>query len=302
MKTGLYASTRSESGHPEPLDAAGHSAHRPSGPPAAGTPANESTGQGENAMKERTDPQLAWTFFLLMLSVILATVFQSSCGTSALSDEPIDDPTSLPAIFAVGKVVDESAGRTFATASAVFKGEGLTTVRLMGGSVELEDPQGNIHPMECSYNRLGAPYYTAPLPGSLELGAIYSFRVTLASGRMIVNSIKTPELDLQILSPGTGSTVAKRAPLELAWSGWNDRSALILIGPEQHTILDPFETGGKVAEDDGSTVLLPESMLALQPGPNLLSLARIGRTPANGFHPNSTVGAVLIATRPIYVD
>jgi len=253
-------------------------------------------------MSSKSDPQLAWTTFLLILSVLLAACFNHGCGSSRLSYAPIDDPSSIPATFAVGKVMDEFAGRTFTLASAAFKGEGLTTIRLLGGSVELQDPQGNIHPMELSYNRLGAPYYTVVLTDPLELGAIYSFRVTLPSGRMIENSITTPDYDLEIVSPAVGSTIDKWRPLELTWSGWNDRKALILIGPQEHTILDAFETGGKLAEDDGSTVLLPDSLFNLERGRNLLSVARIDRTPANGFHRNSTVGAVLLATRPVFVD
>lgn len=284
--------------NPAPMNRSGRPADRLQGEAPR---SRRNTGE-EIAMNARSDHQLAWTTFLLILAVLLAACVNSGCGSSRLSDEPIDDPSSIPATFVVGKVADESAGRTLTRASAVFKGEGLTTIRLLGGSVELLDPRGNLHPMELSYNRLGAPYYTACLSEPLELDAIYSFRVTLPGGRMIENAIKTPRHDLEILSPAMGSTIDRWLPVELSWSGWNDRKALILIGPEEHTILDPFETGGKLAEDDGSTVLLPESLLNLERGRNLLSVARIDRTPANGFHRNSTVGAVLLATRPIFVD
>lgn len=248
-----------------------------------------------------TDHQTAWSLSLLIVLAVLNAFVLTSCGMSGLSEETIDDPTSIPALFVVGRVTDESGSGTSAVASAVFKGEWLTTVRILNGSVELEDPQGSIIPLGIAYNRFNAPYYSATLPEGIQLGSFYSFRVTLASGRMIVNSVKTPQHELQIHSPEPGGVVLKTEPLELRWSGWNDREACILIGPEPQTVLDVFETGGKLAEDDGHTILLPESMRNLAAGPNVLSLARANRARANGFHPSSTVGAVLVESCPVTV-
>jgi len=253
-------------------------------------------------MKEGSYHQTLWTISHLIFLTTINAFALTSCGMSGLSSETIEDPTSIPAVFALGRIMDESSGRTSVVASAVFKGEGLSTVRFLEGSVELEDPQGNIHALELAYNRFGAPYYSTSLPGALQLDSFYSFRVTLATGRLIVNSIKTPASDLEIQSPEPGEVIQKTAPLELRWSGWNNREAYILIGRETHTILDVFETGGKLAEDDGHTVLLPESMKNVTTGPNILSLARINRSRANGFHPNSTVGAALVNSRPVLVD
>jgi len=253
-------------------------------------------------MSKKQNIQTFWTLSLLILFILLNALTISSCGTSNLSSEWIDDPTSIPANFAVGKIVDETSGHTSVVASAIFKGEGLTTVSFLDGTVELEDPQGNIIPLEIKTNRFGAPYYTAEIPAPLKLNSIYSFRVTLPSGRMIVNSIKTPGMDLEILSPETGTLVQKAAPLELRWSGWNTREAYILLSPETHRVLDVFESGGKLAEDDGLTVLLPESMRNVEQGRNVLSVARINRARANGFHPNSTVGAVILDSLSVTVE
>jgi len=247
------------------------------------------------------DPSIFKILFFISLT-LLAAVFTSSCGNSYLSSEPIEDPTSIPAVFAVGRIEDASSGEFSVTASAIFKGEWLTTVGFLDGLVELQDPQGNLHPMEQEFNRYGAPFYRTQLEGELQLDAFYTFRVTLPSGRLIVNSVKTPAQPLRIHAPAVGERILKAEPLQMQWSGWNDRAACILLSPEPHSLLDVFEVGGKLAEDDGNTTLLPESMQWVGTGPNQLSLARVNQARANGFALNSTVGAVLLVSQPVIVE
>lgn len=239
-------------------------------------------------------------FLLVPLLVIWASL--SACGSSSLSDEEIEDPTGIPAILAVSSITNESTRESKVFAGAIFKGEGLTTVELMNGEVEIEDPQGNIYPLAVHYNNLGAPSYNAEIPGAIELGAFYSFRVTLPTGRLIINSIKTPDQDLQVIAPFTGQVIQKSDPVEVTWTGRSNRKAAIVIGPEQPNVLDFLQSGGANTSDDGRTVLEPSSMVKVHAGENLLTIIRSRDARANGFHPSSRVGAVLLTSQPVVVD
>jgi len=224
------------------------------------------------------------------------------CGSSASSYEEIEDPTGMPAIFALSHIENEMTGDVEVAAGAIFKGEALTTVRLLNGDVELEDPQGNIHPLELQYNPSGAPYYSVELLEGLDLGGFYTFRVTLPNGRLTTNTIKAPEQDLEILEPARGEAIETSQPLEVRWTGRSHRRVSILVGPETPDIFNFLEIGGANTDDDGSSFLDPESLVRVHPGDNLLSMIRYTSAHANGFHNSSRVGAVLLTSRPIKIQ
>jgi hypothetical protein len=259
-------------------------------------------GKGGKAMKPKQTHRKTASGAFLLVPFLIALASLSGCGSSTLSDEEIEDPTGIPAVFAVSSITDGSLQEGKVTARAIFKGEGLTTVDLMNGEVEIEDPQGNIYPMAVGYNRLGAPSYKAELPREIELGAFYTFRVTLPSGRLIINSIKTPDQDLQVTEPFTGQVIERSEPVEVRWTGRSNRNVAIVIGPEQPNVLDFLQSGSANTADDGRSVLDPASMVRVREGENLLTVIRSRAARANGFHPGSRVGAVLLTSQPVIVD
>ena len=253
-------------------------------------------------MEKRASSTRPCGWIEILTMVLGVTLFTASCGTSTLSDEEIDDPTSVAALFTVSKVVDEATGEEQVRAGAVFKGERLRTVEFINAEMELEDPQGNIHPLDLQYNRLGSPFYEVELDGDLELGAFYSFRVTLANGRLIVNSIKTPDEALGIVHPAEGDYVDKTADLDVEWTGRSAGKVTITVGPEKPNLFNMLAVGGIRVDDDGRASLTPTHLANVLRGDNTLTIVRSNETAANGFHPSSMIGAVLVNSQDVVIE
>ncbi len=238
---------------------------------------------------------------LPMLSgVALLTIFLG-CGASSRSSEEISDTTALPVHFALSRIYNEATEEETVKAEVIFKGEGFTTLKLFMGEVEIEDPQGNIYPLNLCYNNFGAPFYRAFLP-RLEFDSSYYFNVILANGRLISNSIKTPDDDLEILAPAEGQIIDKFEPLEVSWTGSGFGNVAAVISPQTPNIFNIFEIGGTVTHDDGRTIIEPEEMINVRPGNNYLTMTRRVNRFANGFGYFSKLTAVLITCQPVVVE
>ncbi len=250
--------------------------------------------------KKIIDKKIFWTILTIFSGLALLTTFLG-CGSSSRSSEEISDTTALPVHFALSRVYNEGTEEETVKAEVIFKGEGLTTVKLFRGQVEIEDPQGNIYPLDLCYNSFGAPFYRAFLP-RLEFDSSYYFNVILANGRLISNSIKTPDDDLEILAPAQGQVVDKFGPLEVSWTGNGFGHISAVISPQLPNIFNIFEIGGAVTDDDGRTIIEPDEMVNVRPGNNYLTLTRRVNRFANGFGHFSRLTAVLMTRQPIVVE
>ncbi len=246
---------------------------------------------------------LPWV--LVSFSVCLLLAGSQGCGSSEKSQEELTDLSTVPATFTISMATNESQTPpvTQATASAVFSGEGLTFIKLKNGTVHLVEPDGETVQLTVRENQFGAPWYNADLPGSLELGETYKFRVTLANGEQIENRVRTPHNELAITSPSPNSSISKSQPLSVTWTGTNPGNALIFIGWEAPTVFNIFSAAIVTREDDGATTLEPHELAGLTPGGQyLLTVVRGNIVPANGFKPNqSKLGAFLIHSIPVNV-
>jgi hypothetical protein len=257
-------------------------------------------------MKHRhTHPRGFLGAALSAVILCFAPVVILSCGSSEKSQEELTDLSTVPASFTISRVSDgrQNPPVTKVTASAAFKGEGLTFIELKNGKVELIDRDGRIVELPVRTNQFGAPYYTVELDTVLTLGQAYRFRVTLANGDVIENRVTTPSNDLEITSPTPYSTISKAQPLAVTWTGTNTgKNASIFIAPETPDIFSILGTAISPADDDGATTLTPEALAKLTPGSDyVLTVARGNIEPANGFKSGSWLGAFLISSIPVSV-
>jgi hypothetical protein len=245
---------------------------------------------------------------LNMLSMIIVAAFVvaiSACGSSSKSEQAITDPSTIPASFSVNHIVDRTTNPLTdkESAGAIFF-EGLLTIAFQGGKVEIVDPQEAVTPLNLLYNTLGAPYYSVDLTTPLETDQPYVFRVTLANGTAIENRVNTPTHDLQITAPVSGGPVSKSAQTTVSWTGATGTGNVsIIVSPNSPDtgISNIFHLGGISVLDSGTANLNPGNLQAVNPGQNVLTIVRSKIVHANGFAPNSTIGAFFVYSEPVNV-
>lgn len=253
----------------------------------------------------------AMSFLGAVLSAVIlciAPLVILSCGSSEKSKEELTriDLSSIPASFTISRISNEGQDPpiTKVTASAAFKGEGTTFIELKNGKVELIDPDDRIVELPVRYNQSGAPFYTLDLETVLALGSVYRFRVTLANGDVIENSVTTPGDDLRIASPSPGSAISKSQGVSVTWTGTSlGKNVLISIAPETPDIFSIFGVTLISKTDDGAATLSAGELARLTSGNDyVLAVARGNIVPANGFQPHtSKLGAFLISSIPVSV-
>ena len=243
---------------------------------------------------------------LLSAAVLLAASSSIlGCGGSSVTNF---DPAQIAANFAVYRQTTETPTQLDAIATQTVGGaifyQGFRTLNLEDTLVEVVDPTGAAHAMGPSSSPNGAFYYSVELP-NLQLNSTYTFRVTLSDGRVIANSITTPQNDLAITVPALNANIAKNSAALISWTGTNAGNFATLVFKQLTTpdIFTVYAALGVLANDNGNYLINPASTGMEHSdtgvGPRLLTITRRNDSGVNGFSAASICRAALVTARQV---